>query len=64
MAGIARQGDSVGGGTIIATAANTKANGLAVARIGDAVTSHGIGPHANAVMVGGSTAVKAEGIAV
>ncbi|MEO8603373.1 MAG: PAAR domain-containing protein [bacterium] len=60
---VARNGDSCGG-TIIATALRTTVNGLAVARIGDQVTSHGDPPHHNAHMVEGSLTVLAEGIGV
>jgi uncharacterized Zn-binding protein involved in type VI secretion len=63
MPKVARNGD-VCGGLIIATATKTYINGKLVARIGDSITSHGIGKHASATMVGGSSTVFAEGIGV
>lgn len=63
MPAIARNGDPCGG-TIIATALNTLVNGLRIARIGDAITSHGTGLHAVATLVTGSATVFAEGISV
>lgn len=63
MPKVARHGDPCGG-TIIATAIKTFVNGILVARIGDAITSHGTGAHAAATMIEGSATVKAEGIGV
>lgn len=61
--GIARNGDTCGG-AIIATATKTFVNGILVARLGDAVETHGTGPHAAATMVEASSTIFAEGIAV
>ena len=59
---IARVGiDSAGGLILGGGQFTTKCNSSLVAVIGDAVTSHGIGPHASATMVGGSTTVKING---
>jgi len=63
MPAIARHNDPCGG-TIIATAVKTKINGLAVARVGDAITPHGNSPHNSAVMIEGSSTVTVEGVAV
>ena len=60
---VARHGDPCGG-TILATATKTFVNGIPVARLGDRVTAHGDGPHANATLVQASTTVFAEGIQV
>lgn len=63
MPNVARHGDPCGG-SIIATAIKTTVNGLAIARLGDPVTSHGDSPHNSAVLVQASSTVFAEGIAI
>lgn len=63
MPACARLGDPAGG-PITATATTVLVNGVPVARLGDPVVPHGIGPHAVAVIVGASMNVEAEGIAV
>lgn len=63
MPAIARDGDPCGG-LIIATAVATKVNSKRIARLGDAITSHGVGPHAAATLVTASSTFFAEGIRV
>ncbi|MEO8753198.1 MAG: PAAR domain-containing protein [Casimicrobiaceae bacterium] len=61
---IALDGDSVGSGTVTATALTVTLNGLAVVRLHDPVTTHGDPPHAAATMAEASSSVFAEGVAV
>lgn len=63
MPAIARHGDSCGG-SIVATAATVRVDGLPVARVGDAITPHGDPPHHAAVLESGSPTVLVEGRAV
>ena len=63
MPAVARDGDLCGG-AIVATATATAVNGLAPARIGDAVEPHGDPPHDSATMVEGSATVLVEGVGV
>ncbi len=66
MPGVSRVGvDLVGSGIIIGPGNTTvKINGSPVSVIGDAVASHGTGPHVAATLVVGSTTVFAGGIGV
>jgi uncharacterized Zn-binding protein involved in type VI secretion len=57
-------GDLVGGGTVIATTVFTTSYGKKIARHGDAVTPHGIGPHAAATLIASQTQYVVEGKAV
>lgn len=55
MPGIARDaGEDSAGGPIIAGSPNVFANNKPVARVGDAVMSHGLSPHSGPVMAQGS----------
>ena len=65
-AAVARVGvDNVGGGLILGPGAPTiKVNGSTVSVLGDAVASHGSGPHAAATIITASGSVNAEGKAV
>ena len=65
MPGIARDaGTDSAGGAIIQGSGNVFANGKPVARIGDAVSGHGRGPHRGPVMASGSGNVFANSIGV
>ena len=65
MPGIARVGQDTAGGLINGGGQSTVfVNGKLAAVIGDAVASHGVGPHASATMAQGSSTVFAEGIGV
>ena len=56
---------TVGGGPITGPGApSVKANGSIVSVLGDAVASHGSGPHAAATIITASGTVSAEGKAV
>jgi uncharacterized Zn-binding protein involved in type VI secretion len=63
LPGKARVGlDNAGGGVILGPGAPTVlVNGVPAACVGDAIAPHGIGLHANAVIVQGSATVIAEG---
>lgn len=55
MPGIARNaGQDFAGGPIITGSPNVFANNKPVARVGDAVASHGLSPHSGPVMAAGS----------
>ena len=59
---VARVGVDSAGGLILGGGQSTvKCNSSLVAVIGDSIASHGIGPHANATMVEGSSTVKVNG---
>jgi uncharacterized Zn-binding protein involved in type VI secretion len=65
MKGIGRVGVDSAGGTITGVIApNYIVNGSPVVLVGAAVAPHGIGEHASAVMVEGSSTVFVNGIAV
>lgn len=65
MPGISRVGrDSAGGAIIGRGASNVYVNGSLVAVKGDKVASHGKSPHKSPSMVGASSRVYANGIAV
>ncbi len=65
MSGIARVGLDFAGGVILGGGNfRVLAEGVPVAVRGDAVASHGLGPHSAAVMVGASSRVFAGGISV
>ena len=65
MPGISRVGTDTAGGTITGPGSSTVfVNGDKVSLIGDAVASHGIGPHGSATMAEGSTNVFASGTGV
>lgn len=54
-------GDLVGGGLVIATTVQTTSYAQKIARHGDAVTSHGIGPHAAATIIATQATYIVEG---
>ena len=59
---VARVGiDSAGGLILGGGQFTTKCNGSLVAVIGDVITPHGLGPHAAATMIEGSSTVKING---
>jgi len=65
MPGISRVGTDTAGGTITGPGSSTVfVNGDKASLIGDAVASHGIGPHGSATMAEGSTNVFASGTGV
>lgn len=65
MPAIARVGiDSCGGLIIGNLAPNCKVDGSPIVLVGAAIAAHGIGSHAAAVMVQGSSKVKVNGISV
>jgi uncharacterized Zn-binding protein involved in type VI secretion len=64
MAAILRQNLDYAGGLIVGGSTSVFVNGAGVVRIGDAVASHGSGPHTAAVMSTGSAKVYCNGIAV
>tara|TARA_R110000850_G_scaffold66678_3_gene148181 strand:+ start:1094 stop:1363 length:270 start_codon:yes stop_codon:yes gene_type:complete len=65
MKGVGRVGvDSAGGVIVGILAPNVSVNGSPIVLVGAAVTGHGIGPHAAPTMVGGSSTVFVNGIAV
>lgn len=65
MPGIARVGIDTAGGTILGGGqSSVYVNGALAAVIGDAVTSHGLPPHASATMVEGSSSVFINNIGV
>ncbi len=65
MPGVSRVGVDTAGGVITEPGEpSVLVNGSPCSVIGDAVAGHGGGPHAAAVMVGGSSTVFAGGIGV
>jgi len=64
MPGAARKGQDSAGGTIVGGSPNVIVNNSPVARIGDPVAGHGVGPHASPVMAEGSGNVLANNIPV
>lgn len=65
MSAIARVGIDICGGVIIGNLAPTVlVNGSPIAVVGAAIASHGLPPHASAVMTTGSNSVFAHGIKV
>lgn len=53
--------DLVGGGQVIATTLFTTSYGKKIARDGDSVTPHGVGPHAAATLIASQTQFIVEG---
>lgn len=65
MPGITRAGIDTAGGLILGGGqTKLKLQGYLVAVIGDAVQSHGSGPHGAAIMLTGSSKVFANGIGI
>jgi len=64
VAPVARIGDTVGGGVLVSGLTTVTAGGIAVARIGDAVSPHGPGAHGGSVIASGSLTVRAGGIPI
>ena len=64
MPGVTRKTTDSAGGALREGSSNVFVNGKEAVRVGDAVTPHGIGPHASPVMSEGSSTVFVNGIAL
>lgn len=56
---VSRLGDAVGGGVIASGLLTVKVGDVPIARLGDAVSPHGQGPHGGTVIASGSGTVMA-----